>query len=145
MLHGIALMLLVVRLTAHWGKWLWLLGALAILIRFPVAHLLPASGWEGALNSAWFNWLGLVTRKPVTEDYVPLVPWLGLMWWGVASGGWLLGRRPDLLAWRAQRLGAALATLGRWSLAYYMLHQPVMVGALALLRYSTLALERSAS
>ena len=29
-LHGIALMLVVVRLTAAWGRWLWLVGGLAI-------------------------------------------------------------------------------------------------------------------
>ena len=44
---------------------------------------------------AWFNgkglnWLGLVARKPFTEDYVPVFPWLGVMWWGLASGQWLL-------------------------------------------------------
>jgi len=33
------------------------------------------------------NWLGLITRKLVTEDYVPLLPWLGVMWWGVAGAG----------------------------------------------------------
>ena len=29
-LHGMAVMLLIVRLTAHWGAWLWLAGALAM-------------------------------------------------------------------------------------------------------------------
>ena len=31
-LHGIAVMLIVVRLTAGWGRWLWLAGGLAIAL-----------------------------------------------------------------------------------------------------------------
>ena len=143
-LHGIALMLVVARLTAHWGNWLWVLGGLAITAKFFAALALAQSGWAELFNSAWLNWLGLITRKPITEDYVPVVPWLGLMWWGVAGGNWLLRQR-RLLEWRPVYPGNWLATLGRWSLPYYMLHQPVMIGAFMLLRYSTLALERSAS
>jgi uncharacterized membrane protein len=80
-----------------------------------------------------WNWLGLIGRKPFTEDYVPVVPWLGVMWWGVATGQALLarawGRR--LLAGRLPAAGAPLAWMGRYSLAWYMLHQPVMIGAMA--------------
>lgn len=130
-LHGMALMLVVVRLTAGWGRWLWLLGLMAVASQFLAAHLLAASPLEAAFNSPWLNWLGLVTRKPITEDYVPLIPWLGLMWWGAAAGTWLM-RQPALLAWRPPPVGRGLALLGRWSLAYYMLHQPVMIGALML-------------
>ncbi len=63
--------------------------------------------------------------------------WLGVMWWGLAGTQWLLARRPHWLqsapaindnhglAWRV------LLTLGRWSLTFYMVHQPVMLGALS--------------
>ena len=39
-----------------------------------------------------------MTRKPVTEDYVPLLPWLGVMLWGLAAGQWLLRTRRAVLA-----------------------------------------------
>ncbi|MEO8856302.1 MAG: heparan-alpha-glucosaminide N-acetyltransferase [Burkholderiaceae bacterium] len=130
-LHGMALMLIVVRLTARWGNWLWLLGLLAVAAQPIAAHLLQTSAWSELFNSRGMNWLGLVTRKPVTEDYVPLIPWLGVMWWGAAAGQWLL-RRHSLAVWVPNRPGAGLATLGRWSLSYYMLHQPVMIGTLLL-------------
>ena len=71
-LHGIAVMLLVVRLTAGAGRALWLLGAMAIAL-----PLLVADPWFDTRST---NWLGLVTRKPITEDYAPLLPWLGVMW-----------------------------------------------------------------
>lgn len=134
-LHGIALMLIVVRLTAGWGTsrpWLlWVLGALAIVAKF-IAWQAHAQGLlPEALNGPALNWLGLIGRKPVTEDYVPLLPWLGIMWWGMAAGQWLLARRPGWLARPLPGAMAPLSWLGRWSLSWYMLHQPVMIGVLA--------------
>ena len=133
-LHGIALMLLIVRFSAGWGRWLWLAGAVAVAARFVAVDVHGA--WPAAdfLNAKPWNWLGLVDRKPVTEDYVPLVPWLGVMWWGTASGQWLLAHRRDLLIRALPRAAGPLAWLGRWSLSWYMLHQPVLFGILLLLR-----------
>ncbi|MES2942411.1 MAG: heparan-alpha-glucosaminide N-acetyltransferase domain-containing protein, partial [Pseudomonadota bacterium] len=84
----------------------------------------------GFLNDMAFNWLGLIGRKPVTEDYVPLVPWLGVMWWGMAAGQWLLKNRPTWVRQAIPSVAAPLAWLGRWSLSWYMLHQPVLIGLL---------------
>jgi uncharacterized membrane protein len=131
-LHGMALMLIIARLTAGWGPWLWLLGAFAWLLYgcLPLLH----AAWSGleVLNTPQLNWLGLVSRKPATEDYAPLVPWLGVVWWGVASGAWLQQRRPQWLQQELPRVLRPLARLGRWSLSYYMLHQPVLIGLLLL-------------
>jgi uncharacterized membrane protein len=132
-LHGIAVMLVVVRLTAGWGRWLWLAGAVAIALK-PLAFFAHQQ-WPHLdfLNDPAWNWLGLISRKPRTEDYVPVFPWLGVMWWGMAAGQWLLVHRRALL--QRQSLAAApLAWLGRWSLSWYMLHQPVMIGLLMLLK-----------
>jgi uncharacterized membrane protein len=84
----------------------------------------------GIFNSPWLNWLGLITRKPVTEDYVPVLPWLGVMWWGVALGVWFKRAGPSRQVLPLPAFTRPLARLGRWSLSYYMLHQPVMIGAL---------------
>jgi uncharacterized membrane protein len=129
-LHGLALMLIVVRLTAHWGLWLWWLGTVAIASKFIFEYLLqtgPLAPWADTMNSMRWNWLGWISQKPVTEDYVPLFPWLGVMWWGAAMGAWFLKHQP---AWLVQPLPSpmkALAGLGRWSLSYYLLHQPVLI------------------
>jgi uncharacterized membrane protein len=131
-LHGIAVMLVIVRLTAGAGAWLWLAGAVAMAIPFaaPSVH----SAWPSLefLNAPLFNWLGFISRKPITEDYVPLLPWLGVMWWGTAAGEWLLRRHSNLVRGAIPRAAAPLAWLGRWSLPWYMVHQPVMIGALML-------------
>jgi uncharacterized membrane protein len=135
-LHGIAVMLVIVRFTAHWGAWLWLAGA-AVIALLPLAGALHASGAQvDFLNDRAWNWLGLVNRKPRTEDYVPLVPWLGVMWWGMAAGQWLWRHRQAALARPLPRATAPLAWLGRWSLSWYMLHQPVLLGLLATLAWA---------
>lgn len=130
-LHGIAAMLIVVRLTAGWGAWLWPLGALAIAAKFVAPLVIAAVPALAVLNTPGPNALGFISQLPVTEDYVPLLPWLGVMWWGVAAGRWALVYRPQWLgaadaASTGLRRGTAM--LGRWSLSYYLLHQPVLIG-----------------
>ena len=119
-LHGIAVMLIVVRLVAPHRRRLWPLGALALV--------LPLLWRDEVFNGPWLRWIGLVTRKPVTEDYVPVLPWLGVMLWGAAAGQWLLAHRPGWLQAPIPRAAGGLAWLGRWSLSFYMVHQPVLIG-----------------
>jgi uncharacterized membrane protein len=121
-LHGIAVMLVVARCSAGWGRWLWPLGLAAVLLPQFVQHPF--------FDTRLANWVGLVTRKPYTEDYVPLLPWLGVLWWGLAAGRWIVERRPSWLAGPLPQPFGPLAVLGRWSLSFYMLHQPVLIGVL---------------
>lgn len=121
-LHGIAVMLVLARLAAPLRGWLLPLGLVAVLLPQFVQHPF--------FDTRWTNWVGLVTRKPVTEDFVPVLPWLGVMLWGLAAGQWLLARRPALLQGGVPGALRPLAGLGRWSLSFYMLHQPVLIGAL---------------
>ncbi len=123
-LHCIALALIVMRPSGGAGRWLWLAGLVAIALPFVLQH-----PW---FDTRWTNWIGLVTHKPVTEDYVPLLPWLGVMWWGLAAGQWVLARRGHWITGSVPAALRPLATLGRWSLSFYMLHQPVLIGALTL-------------
>lgn len=129
-LHGMAVMLIVARLTAGWGRWLWLAGLLAIAIKFIAAYAISTGAMPLFFNEKPLNWLGWVSRLPITEDYVPVFPWLGVMWWGMAAAQWWLahGATPVLAGLNRVRL---LGWLGRHSLSYYMLHQPVLLGVLA--------------
>jgi uncharacterized membrane protein len=132
-LHGIAVMLILVRLTAGWGDWLWPLGALAISMKWVAPLVIGVWPSLAFLNQPGFNALGFISELPMTEDYAPVLPWLGVMWWGVAAGHWMLVNQPDWLGagdppssgWKN-----GLVTLGRWSLSYYLLHQPVLIGIL---------------
>ena len=121
-LHGIAVMLILCRLAAPLRLWLVPLGAVAIV--------LPRVVQLSAFDHPALRWIGLVTHKPVTEDYVPVLPWLGVMLLGLAAGQWLLQHRLSLLSGAMPAALQPLATLGRWSLSFYMLHQPVLIGAI---------------
>lgn len=126
-LHFMAAALLITRpLLRLRGHIVWpALGVLA-------AHFLWQS--EG-FNPRWLNWVGFVTVKPITEDYVPLVPWLGVMWLGCAAG-WLWDGRRGLVPSMGEgggglgRVRGGLAILGRWPLTLYLVHQPVLLALL---------------
>lgn len=121
-LHGIAVMLIVARLAAPLRLWLWPLGALALLLPWVLKI--------EAFNIKPLAWTGLITRKPITEDFVPVLPWLGVMLWGVAAGQALLAHRREVLTGPLAAPLQPLAVLGRWSLSFYMLHQPVFIGGI---------------
>ena len=125
-LHGIAVMLILARLLvpllAPLKGGLWLAGALALA--------LPQVFKHAFFNAPGINWLGLGTLKPFTEDWVPVLPWLGVVLWGLAAGRWLLAHRRSVLQGPVPAPLRPLATLGRWSLSFYMLHQPVLIGGI---------------
>ena len=50
------------------------------------------------------------------------------------TGRWLLARQSVLVQGPLPRSAAPLAWLGRWSLSWYMLHQPVLFGILLSMR-----------
>lgn len=86
-------------------------------------------------HSAWL-WLGLNPVLPLTNDYEPLLPWLGPLLLGIATARLLRGSSAEarLAAIRpGDRASRGLAVVGRHSLAVYLVHQPVLYGGLALL------------
>jgi uncharacterized membrane protein len=120
-LHALALMTLLARLLAVRGApW---------LIALALACLLLPLGWSHEVfDSRWTDWIGLVTHKPPTEDYVPLLPWFGVLLGGLLAMHQALRRWPAVVSGALPRPLRPLALLGRWSLTYYMLHQPVLLG-----------------
>lgn len=132
-LHGMAVMLLLARCTGRWSvAWLWLAGGVALALPWLAQVLLagPMVQWAGLFNAKSLNWLGLVSHKPYTEDYVPVLPWLGVVWWGLATGRWLWAHQPRWWQACVPATVRPLVWLGRISLSYYLLHQPVLMGAL---------------
>jgi uncharacterized membrane protein len=86
-----------------------------------------------ALDAPLLDWLGLGSTDPVTNDYVPIFPWLGLVLIGVAAGR-IASRWQETMSlarWRAKdRLSRLLIWAGRKSLPIYLTHQIILLGLL---------------
>jgi uncharacterized membrane protein len=120
-LHAIAVSLLVAKPLVQ-RPWLAAFAGV-VVIAAGVAYANPA------FDDRWLGWLGFMTAKPATEDYVPLFPWTGVLFLGIALGHVLVRDAFVALA-PLSRLPRWLPFLGRHSLAVYLLHQPLLFGAL---------------
>jgi uncharacterized membrane protein len=89
-----------------------------------------------ALDAPYLDWLGLGSQAPITNDYVPVFPWFGFVLLGLAAGRPLrdveVGARRSREPWTSP-LARALIWSGRRSLVIYLVHQPLLLGALLLL------------
>jgi len=84
-----------------------------------------------AFDARALSWIGFTTTKPATEDYVPLAPWGGIVFVGIALGHrFVRGAFRELGRLAAVPAPAWLRWLGRHSLAVYMVHQPILLGLL---------------
>ena len=72
-------------------------------------------------------WVGLSQAIPRSNDYVPLLPWLGPFLLGMAACRlWRPQAAPE--AETNRRWKSRLAAAGRHSLAIYLAHQPLLIG-----------------
>ena len=124
-LHFIVVATALGRLLLPLGLWNGLAGGAIIVF--------SSTFQSAAMNPRYLNWIGLAADKPATEDYAPLLPWLGVVLLGCAAAE--LWRRHDFRVtpfWSAltRRAPRGLLWLGRHSLWVYMLHQPIMLAVL---------------
>lgn len=122
-LHEIAVASLVALLFLRLPWFLTALAAAAVLA-LPHFVALPA------LNTRWLAWIGLFERPPISNDFVPVFPWLGAVLLGVAAGRLATDHRLwDRLRGLNPRLARAapLTWLGRHTLLFYLLHQPMLM------------------
>jgi uncharacterized membrane protein len=124
-LHFIAVALLLGRLALPLGAWNLALGAALVVAGVTFSSpLFDAPPWQA---------IGLMTFKPRTEDYVPLLPWMGVVLLGIGAAS-LWQRRGFALLPALAAINAApprlLTLLGTWALTVYLLHQPLIMGAL---------------
>ncbi|MCX2697011.1 MULTISPECIES: DUF1624 domain-containing protein [Ochrobactrum] len=81
-------------------------------------------------NQMWLAWVGLSTIPPRSNDYVPLFPWFGAVLIGIATAriferfNWLPLLSGEI---KPQFLQKPLTFIGRHSLAFYLIHQPVLI------------------
>jgi uncharacterized membrane protein len=82
-----------------------------------------------AFDARALSVVGFVAHKPVTGDYVPLAPWSGAVFVGIALGH-LLAKQSFGAVAPLSAAPASLRSLGRHSLLVYMVHQPILLAIL---------------
>lgn len=109
------------------------LPALLTLIIAALVICAPIYARADIFNPGWLAWVGLSTVPIRSNDYVPLFPWFGAVLIGIATAqlfekfNWL-----HLLVSREQTKfpQKPLTFIGRHSLAFYLIHQPVLLALL---------------
>lgn len=125
-LHHIAVASVLGLLFVRLPWWLVLAATVAVL-------------WAGlSVRSGLFNapiwwWTGLSEFRPRSSDFVPLFPFFASVLAGIAATRLALttGVVHRLSRWRTGTApGRLMKLIGRHSLLYYLLHQPVMIAIL---------------
>jgi uncharacterized membrane protein len=124
-LHSIAVASVIGLGFVRAPAWAALAGAIVFLVT-------PSFVSSPLFDPPWLIWIGLAERTPLTLDFEPVFPWAGALLLGVATGrlGMSLGLWDRLRGEAQGRLCKALAWPGRYSLAIYLLHQPVLIAGL---------------
>lgn len=99
--------------------------------------LLILAGWSimGLTGPSWLIWLGIHPAGFASLDYTPVLPWFGVVLFGVFLGHSLYpGGERRFRVPAGGGPGQKLVTLaGRHSLAIYFAHQPIILLMIALI------------
>jgi uncharacterized membrane protein len=111
----------------------------SLIILFVSAGMIAAPFY---LRSAVFDapvwwWLGLSSIDPPSNDYVPVLPWTGMILIGIAVTNFavksgLLARLATLSYGAASMPGIWFGLAGRHSLTIYLIHQPLLISCVYL-------------
>lgn len=114
-----------------------------VLLRLPAPALvliglaviaLPNLVTTDVTQTRWLAWIGFAGDEPVSNDLVPVFPWTGIVLIGMAAAKWAgaAGLWDRLRPVRITRKPATgLTLIGRHSLAFYLIHQPVSIALVA--------------
>ncbi len=128
-LHFVVLAQLLVVPARRLGAVNLVLGSIVLVVGLTV-HL-PAFAPDA------LSWIGFSPGKPLTEDFVPVLPWLGVVLLGIGVGNMWQGSAGAFARVLRGFDGRGLklvAGMGRWPLTIYMLHQPLLFGVFTLVQ-----------
>ncbi|MDH7805679.1 MULTISPECIES: heparan-alpha-glucosaminide N-acetyltransferase [unclassified Rhizobium] len=101
---------------------------LVTLLFAALAFTLPHYVQSDFFNSKWLAWVGFSTMPPRSNDYVPLLPWLAPFLAGLAVSQFVTPRNWLDRFRNPSSPRNLIATAGRHSLAFYLIHQPALIG-----------------
>ncbi len=122
-LHLIGVSTILAILFLPLGKWNILPAGILILIWLSIFPL---------YGPAYLIPLGIYPPGFYTLDYEPLIPWFSLILLGIAAGSFRYSKKTQKE--RKNRIVNLLAVPGRNSLLIYLIHQPIIIGFLFLIR-----------
>lgn len=86
------------------------------------------------LNELHLSWTGLTSEQVRSNDFVPVFPWFGAVLVGMGLGKFLaqfsIREKIEAAVPTHTQIGRGLSFLGRNSLITYLIHQPVIIGAI---------------
>ena len=121
-LHLIGVSIMLSPLFFRFRKKNILIGAVCIVIGITLAF----SGISGPI---FLLWLGIHPASFTSVDYMPILPWFGVVLIGLGIGDFLYpsGNRSYTPPGVPDSVSVPLAWLGRHSLIIYLMHQPVIL------------------
>jgi len=123
-LHAIAVSIALLPLFRRLREWNVLLGSAIIFFGHSIAGL--------TVNTSLLLPLGLKPPAFASVDYLPLLPWFGVVLLGLALGD-ILYIRLRRTASLPPRALSVLAMPGRHALVIYLIHQPILLTLFAAL------------
>ena len=130
-IHVIALSTLIAPFFFRFGKVNLLLGIAIIAVGLFAGNI--------HTDSPYLFWLGITSPDYTALDHYPMLPWFGVVLIGIYAGQTVFPNGKSTLRIRESRplpklVLAKLAFMGRNSLAVYLIHQPVLVAAMLILK-----------
>ncbi|WP_297475728.1 heparan-alpha-glucosaminide N-acetyltransferase [Ferrovum sp.] len=111
-----------------------LLGLRGKLLPLGLLALVAGQWGVTAMDPRWLNWIGLAAHKPSTEDYAPLLPWIGVLWLGMWTGIQPWSSRPQSNPASCSVPDRGVRWMGRHGLILYLVHQPILFALFELTR-----------
>jgi len=95
-------------------------------------------------NSIWLHWIGMGETLRPALDFLPLVPWIGVVLVGIYCGHWFISETGNKVGSftlsehknkLVSKLSRFIETMGQHSLIIYLVHQPILFGIFYALEY----------
>lgn len=122
-IHFFTLTILLAPLFRPLGAWAILPGLVVIAIAMSTPH-------RGVYPEPMLYPLGLMSGRPRSIDYIPLIPWFGVFLLGMGLARYLPAPTSNRAAGSWMK---PIIWLGKHSLPFYLIHQPVIFGVLWLI------------
>ncbi|HLD58065.1 MAG TPA: heparan-alpha-glucosaminide N-acetyltransferase [archaeon] len=124
-LHFMGVSIIIAQPFLKWKLKNLFLGAIVIIAGIFLQSL--------AFGFSWLLWLGFLPQNFASFDYFPLLPWFGIILFGIFAGKHLypLGKRGFSIRELGNKIFAKqLCWIGRHSLIIYFLHQPILIAVI---------------